>query len=148
MPSDDADRINYVGEVRVLNLVQEVVAKLDHESTLTFVNHGGMGMPKDFMNRMGEHYKRIALRKSMKGKLGVRAGGVVGDGLEVASVREGSAAAQAGLQDGDILLRVNGRNTVDKANLRRALASGLKGDQVTLKVQRGDATVDLTATLQ
>lgn len=148
MPSDDADRINYKGEVRVLNLVQEVVAKLDNESSLTFVNHGGMGMPKDFMTRMGDHYQRIAQRKSMKGKLGVRTGDVIGSGLEVASVREGSAAAEAGLQDGDVLLRVNGRDTIDMDQLRRALAGGLKGEEVSLKVKRGQETVNLTATLQ
>ena len=148
MPSDDADRINYAGEVQVLYLVQAVVAKLDKESSLTFNNLGGMGMPADFMDRMMEHYQRINERKNNKGKLGVRTGGVVGLGLAVDSVRPGSAAAIAGLQDGDVLLIVNGRHTVDMDQLRRALASGLKGEKVTMQVLRGGDKVELTAILQ
>lgn len=148
MPSDDADRINYAGEVKVLNLAQEVIAKLDSESSLTFQNHGGMGMPKDFNSRMMEHYRSISKRKSMKGKLGLTAGDVVGHGLLVQSVREGSAADEAGMQDGDILLAINDRNTVDMMELRRALSSGLKGDEVAVKVLRGETTMKLTAVLK
>ena len=148
MPSDDADRINYVGEVKVLNLAQEVIAKLDSESSLTFKDHGGMGMPKDFNDRMMKHYRSISQRKSMKGKLGVTAGDVVGNGLLVASVRDGSAADAAGMEDGDILLSINERNTVDMMQLRRALAGGLKGDEVNITVLRGETTVKLTAVLK
>ncbi len=148
MPSDDAERINYVGEVKVLNLVQRVIAKLDGAPSLTFRNRGGMGMPEDFMARMNTHYRSIAKRKSMKGKLGVRAGDVVGNGLLVDSVRDGSAAAEAGMKDGDVLLAINDRNTIDMMALRRALASGLKGDEINIKVLRGETTVRLTAVLK
>ncbi len=148
MPSDDADRINYSGEVKVLNLVQTIVAKLDGEAKLTFNNHGGMGMPEDFMDRMMVHYQGIAERKSKKGKLGLRTGDVIGKGLEVSSVRTDSAASAAGLKDGDVLLNVNGRKTIDIDSLRRALAGGLKGEEVALKVLRDGETLDLTAILR
>ncbi len=66
-------------------------------------------------------------------------------GVEVLEVLADSPAAAAGLQKGDRITAVNGET------LSRALADMLRtfapGDTITLGVERGDATVELTVTL-
>ncbi len=147
MPGDDADKINYAGEVRVLSLVTKVVDKLDQSTSLKFVNHGGMGMPADFNTRMRDHYRKIMERSAMKGKLGIRAS-VEGDLLIISSVREASAASEAGVMLGDTLLNVNGRDITSMKTLRMALAGGLRGENVDMVVSRDGTKVALKATLK
>lgn len=148
MPGDDADKINYVGEVKVLSMARDILNILDTQESLTFVDFGGMGMPEDFMDRMRDHYMRISKRKGMKGKLGLRAKEDDLPGLLVETVRDGSAAAAAGLQAGDHVVSINGKETPDLSMLRRALAGGLKGETVEVVAKRGETTLKLTAVLQ
>lgn len=148
MPGDDADKINYEGEVVILEMVRSVLTILDGQESLTYVNKGGMGMPADFMDRMMNHMQMIAKRRSMKGKLGLRAKEDEAPGLLVESVREGSAAAAAGLQAGDHVVSVAGKETPDLMMLRRALAGGLKGETVELRVERDTTKLILSAVLQ
>ncbi|MFK5954991.1 MAG: M28 family peptidase [Planctomycetota bacterium] len=148
MPSDDADKINYKGEVRVLSLARDMLSLLDQQTSLTFVNKGGMGMPADFMDRMSEHYRRISARKALKGKLGLRVSVDEDTGLVVNTVTPGSAAAEAGLEVGDLVLSVAGTETPNMTMLRRALASGLKGDSIELHIARGTTKLHLTAILK
>ncbi len=148
MPSDDADKINYVGEVRVLNLGLQMLQILDQQPHLSFVNLGGMGMPADFMEKMSDHFRMIAARRANKGKLGLRVKVEAEGGLTVKALSAGSAAERAGLQVGDQVLAINQQETPNFDWLRRALASGMKGDVVKIKVRRGEQQLLLSATLQ
>lgn len=147
MPGDDADKINYEGEVRVLNLVNEVIKTLDSASSLEFVKYGGMGMPADFDTRMREHYRHIAERRVMKGKLGIRAD-VAGEILTLSKVTVDSAASESGLMVGDVLLQVNGRDITSMETLRRSLAGGLVGEEVSMIVTRDGVKKTFKATLK
>jgi serine protease Do len=56
----------------------------------------------------------------------------------VASVREGSGAERIGVQEGDLLLAINGRALADAAALRRSVVS-LRGEsRALIVVQRGN----------
>ncbi len=148
MPGDDADKINYKGVAQILTLVRQTIDRLDQQSNLTFRDFGGMGMPKDFNQRMTKHYREISERRAMKGKLGVRAGVEDGSaGLRVESVSTGSGAEAAGLEAGDLLLEINGRATTSLHELRRALGGGLKGDEINLVIERLGKRIELKATL-
>jgi|MDSW01.1.fsa_nt_gb hypothetical protein len=135
MPGDDAHLINYDGEVEILGLVEKVTRQLDKMDSLTFVNYGGMGMPSNFDDKMRNHYRKIMQRSAMKGKLGIRAN-VTEDGLVLSRVSENSAAEEAGLRTGDLLISVNDLKVTSMELLRRALAGGLKGDKVTMVISR------------
>lgn len=70
-----------------------------------------------------------------------------GPGIVVSALVKDGPAARAGVRRGDIVLAVDGQ-TVDRlADIHRALADRKAGDAVALEVQRGDAEVTLTATL-
>ena len=87
-------------------------------------------------------------RRNNKGRLGVRAGEEEGaSGLRVESVRAGSAAEEAGVEAGDLLVEVNGRPTPTLNDLRRALGGGMKGDEVTVAVERRGERIEVKAKL-
>ncbi|MDT9025543.1 S1C family serine protease [Rossellomorea yichunensis] len=70
-------------------------------------------------------------------------------GVVVASVDETSAAAKAGVKEGDVITALNGKAVADVADLRRQLYGDLKvGDKIDLTIFRDgeEMTVSLTLT--
>jgi S1-C subfamily serine protease len=68
-------------------------------------------------------------------------------GALVQSVAAGTPAAAAGLRAGDLITAVDGTAVRGPSGFVAAIAAHNPGDRITLKVQRGSATVTLTATL-
>ncbi|MGY1600851.1 trypsin-like peptidase domain-containing protein [Geodermatophilus sp. SYSU D00815] len=71
----------------------------------------------------------------------------VGAGAEVVSVQEGSAAADAGLQAGDVITAVGDRPVTTSTELTAAVRSATPGEEVTLTVRRGGSTESVQVTL-
>ncbi|HET9947196.1 MAG TPA: trypsin-like peptidase domain-containing protein [Patescibacteria group bacterium] len=72
----------------------------------------------------------------------------VPQGAYVASVVAGSPAEKAGIQQGDIILKVDGTRVDDKNNQVAALISHKKvGQSVTINLWRDNKTMDVTVTL-
>ena len=136
MPGDDIEKINFRGEVEILELIRDVTDILDtHNDALSFHKSPGMAMPADFNQKMMEHYVGISKRNSMRGKLGVSIESAEG-GLKVTRVRENSAADGAGLQTGDLITNVNSREVNSSADLRRAMGGLLRGEEISLSYSR------------
>jgi len=75
-----------------------------------------------------------------KGSEGPRLGIAVeprknGSGLTITNVEQGSAADEAGLRPGDVILEVNRKAISDQAGLQ-SIVRGSKGDPVLLYVER------------
>jgi 2-alkenal reductase len=68
-------------------------------------------------------------------------------GVYVVSVVSGSPADQAGIQQGDIILEINGTKIDANHSLTELLYKYEPGDTVTLKIQRGNNTQDIKLTL-
>jgi serine protease Do len=68
-------------------------------------------------------------------------------GLLVTSVNEGSAAAQAGVKAGDVIVRVNGKDVRSSQDLRQELGEQDAGEEVTLGLQREGRDVEVKAKL-
>ena len=71
----------------------------------------------------------------------------VTEGALVQSVEEGSAAAEAGVQEGDVITAVNGEAVDEEHTLRDRMIAYEAGDTVTLTVLRDGESMDLQATL-
>lgn len=69
------------------------------------------------------------------------------EGALVAGVQPGTPAAAAGLQEGDVILALDGEAVTGPEALSAAVASREPGDEVQLQVWRSEDMVDLTATL-
>lgn len=68
-------------------------------------------------------------------------------GAQVGEVVSGSAAADAGLQVGDIVLGVNGVATRGSADLRAQVIDNPPGSDIVLSILRDGEALDITATL-
>ena len=83
-------------------------------------------------------------------QLGIRASnGTSGTqlGAKVEDITQGSAAAQAGLQKGDLITSIDGTPVVGSESLVAQVRSYEVGKEVTLKVLRGSETLELKVTL-
>ncbi len=68
-------------------------------------------------------------------------------GALVAEVAPNSPAESAGVQAGDVVLRVNGVSITSAGNLRRAIALMKPGQTASLEINRGGKELSLTATI-
>jgi S1-C subfamily serine protease len=68
-------------------------------------------------------------------------------GAEILNVAEGSPAAQAGLQAGDVITDVDGSAIKSASDLRQQVRSRQPGDQVTLTYSRGGNSAQAQVTL-
>lgn len=69
------------------------------------------------------------------------------DGVIVAEVKSGSPADKAGVQQGDVVLTLNGEKVEDSNSLRNKIAATAPGTDITLKIQRKGVEQDIKATL-
>lgn len=69
-------------------------------------------------------------------------------GIYVATVAEGGAASEAGLRKGDIILSVDGVAVNDSATFLEQIGKRRPGDEITLKLRRGEKEITTKATLQ
>ena len=75
-----------------------------------------------------------------------RRGGFLGIGCDdnpcrVTTVREGTAAAKAGLQFGDVITKYNGKPVRTMDELTALIAENQVGDAVTIEIDRGGETI-------
>jgi serine protease Do len=67
--------------------------------------------------------------------------------MQVESVADGGPADTAGIRVGDILLKYNDAELSSQADLRRALGRGEPGENVVLRVRRGEEELDVPVEL-
>jgi aminopeptidase N len=70
-----------------------------------------------------------------------------GSGVRIQAATPGGPAALAGLQAGDVIIRIGGTAITDLRAMSVALKQLAPGDVVTVTVMRGTATVDVKATV-
>ncbi len=71
----------------------------------------------------------------------------VDKGAVVQTVQSGSAADKAGLKEGDVIVKVDGKDISSSDDLRAAIQAEQPGDTMTLQISRGGQTQTVTATL-
>src|SRR5271155_2118732 len=69
------------------------------------------------------------------------------NGALVAKVVPDSAAAQAGVKVGDVILKFNGNPILDAGQLSARVGAAAPGDQASLEIWRDGRTISLTATI-
>lgn len=130
-PSDDADKINYAGEKAVLEVIIQVIEKLDNSPKLAFLPTKNKSMG----------------RSAFKVTMGIMPSYTSNDvGVLVDGVSEGKPAQKAGVQTGDIITRLGDFVIKDVQTYMEALGKFEKGQTVPLKVRRKGEEVALSVT--
>ncbi|MEI7669720.1 MAG: M20/M25/M40 family metallo-hydrolase [Pseudomonadota bacterium] len=130
-PTDDADKLNYKKEAEILELELRIIDSLNSKGTLTFAR------TKESESTGAPTYKV---------KLGIIPDYMYeGVGLRVDGVDDGLVASKAGIQKGDIIIKVGDFTISDIHIYMKALGSITKGDTVIIIVKRGDEEKKLSA---
>ncbi|MBA2423460.1 MAG: M20/M25/M40 family metallo-hydrolase [Chitinophagales bacterium] len=128
-PSDDADKINYTAEAKIIRLIDSIIMVLDVKGTLPYskTKESDGGDIPQFKVRLGIIPDYL----------------FDGVGLRVDGVSEGNPASLAGIKKGDIILSIGEFPVADIMTYMKALAGFNKGDKATVIVKRGDMNSEL-----
>ncbi|QRR01008.1 M20/M25/M40 family metallo-hydrolase [Dyadobacter sandarakinus] len=122
--SDDPDKINYEGEARILSLIAKLVEQLDKEAA-----------EPEFVTTSNPHANATA--SSFKVTMGVMPDySYTGKGLRIDDVSKARPAEQAGIQAGDVITRLAGKEISDIYDYMEILGHHEKGDQVDAEFLR------------
>lgn len=121
-PTDDADKINYPGMLRVARYIEAVITTLNDSTRITFTKTADADS---------------ADTPRFKVTLGVVPDYMYdGKGLRIDGVTEGKPAAEAGLKKGDVVIRLGDQEVPDMMGYMKALGMFKKGDSTQVMVLR------------
>jgi len=136
--------VNFKGEVVGINTA---VARGDNS---TAANNIGFAVSTKEVLRVVELLRKQANGETRKeGYLGVgltdRDDG--GQGAVIANVQSGSPAAQAGVNEGDVILAINDEPITGRAGMIAIVRDALPDETITMKLERGKEIITVKATL-
>jgi aminopeptidase YwaD len=131
-PGDDADKINYAGELQVIKYIYSIIEATQKKDKLAFLKTREQTMAKSsFKVTMG-----LMLDYTYSG----------GDGIKVDGVSDNRPAQKAGIKAGDIITQLGDYKFADVNDYMKALGKFSKGETTKAKVKRGaeEITVEIT----
>jgi hypothetical protein len=127
-PSDDADRINYDGQLNIVNYINSIINNLNKEN------------------------QKLAFLKTREPQMGTRAFSVTmgimpdytfsGTGVRADGVTEGRPASKAGLKAGDVIIQIGEYSVSSVETYMQTLGKFKKGDKTKVKFKRGNETIE------
>ncbi len=105
----------------------------------------GFAIPSDKAKQVADDL--MAGKKVSHPALGVSVANAENGGALVSTVTKDSAAAKAGLQQGDVISSANGKSIGDSDDLVAAVQAGQVGEKMTIEFTRGGEKKQATATL-
>lgn len=131
-PSDDADKINYEGEVEVLKVIVKVIESLDNQPKLAFLQ------TKSSMQTS---------RSSFKVTLGIMPSYTSDEaGLRVDGVTDGRPAQKAGIMAGDVITQMGDVAVNDIQDYMKALGTFEKGQTIQITFKRKGEVMSVPVT--
>lgn len=126
-PSDDADKINYVGMLKIIRFIQQMIEANKNNQKLTFT-------------KTREQQTSTSARFSVS--MGIMPDySYTGSGVRVDGVSENRPAKKAGILAGDIVKQLGEHKTSSVESYMQALSKFKKGDTTTTIVLRGDKEI-------
>ncbi|MGN6539210.1 MAG: M20/M25/M40 family metallo-hydrolase [Ginsengibacter sp.] len=121
-PTDDADKINFVGELRVIEYIENILKETNKNEKLAFSKTREPQMQTaNFTVSLG------FMPDYTYSGTGVRADGII----------DGKIAQKIGMKPGDVITRLGDFTVTDINNYMTALSKFKKGDSTKLTVMRG-----------
>ncbi len=121
-PSDDADKINYEGILKIVHFIERLTGELDVEEKLAFTKtQDSSGDNPRFSVSLG-----VVPDYLYDGK-----------GMRIDGVSEGKPAQAVGMEKGDIVIKLGDSTIVDMMSYMRALGAFKPGDRTIVEYKRG-----------
>ncbi|MEO7316756.1 MAG: M20/M25/M40 family metallo-hydrolase [Ginsengibacter sp.] len=122
-PGDDVEKINLLGQYRILQYIMDLLSKTNKGDKLTFL--------KTKEPQMGSGVRFTV-------SLGVMPDYTYsGSGVHIDGVIDGRIADKAGIKTGDVIVKIGDFGLTDVNEYMTALSKFKKGDSTTVKVKRG-----------
>ncbi|PHN03863.1 peptidase M28 [Flavilitoribacter nigricans DSM 23189 = NBRC 102662] len=129
-PADDSGLINYNGLMEVTDYIMALLEQLDDDAKLAF------SKTKD----ESEDDQKVS---KFKVTLGVMPDYVhSGTGMRIDAVLDDKPAQKAGIQDGDVVIRIGDMEVKDIYGYMEGLSHYKSGDKAKVKVKRGDKELE------
>jgi aminopeptidase YwaD len=133
-PSDDFDQINYNGEAKIITFIQQIIKKSWGRGKLIFTKTKEQAMDN-------KHTIRVSL-------------GIMpdytfsGEGIKADGVSDGKPAQKAGLQAGDVIIKVDEWKVTDMKSYMKILSEEKlhKGYTTTVTIKRNNEILTLPIT--
>ena len=125
--SDDADKINFAGEVRVVDLAERAARAIaDRATKLTFTKVAVSTVARSASAGNGAYFGSIP-----------DMGGGDETGMRLSGVSPGGPAEKAGLMAGDLIVEFAGKPVKNIYDYTDAIGAQKPGDAITVVVLRG-----------
>jgi C-terminal processing protease CtpA/Prc len=123
-PSDDADKLNYEGMQAISDYVFDIVSSLNQKGKLSFqrTKDESANTAADFKVTLGVIPDYLFSEK----------------GMRIDGTREGRPAANAGMKQGDIILKIGDIEVTDMMSYMGALGKFEKGQKTPVTFKRGE----------
>lgn len=122
-PSDDAERINYSGQLNIVNYINSIISNLDKQN-----------QKLAFLKTREQQVSTTAFRVT----LGIMPDYTYdGTGVRADGVTEGRPGAKAGLKTGDVIVQLGEHPVNSMETYMQALNKFKKGDKTKVKYKRG-----------
>jgi hypothetical protein len=145
-PTDTADKINYDGVAQVARMSVELIDGLAQMPKSKYIDEADKGSMMSPM-AAGTGGEVEGGRRASLGVVPEYGGEEDGKGVKIGGTTAGTAAEKAGLQAGDVVLKLGDQPTGTLMELSTALNSHKPGDKVKLTYRRGDKEITTEVTL-
>jgi hypothetical protein len=139
VPEDDADKIDADGLVKVATVSREVLEYLaDRPNPMPFTGS----------NKKEESSKQTGTKTERRASTGAMPDfAYSGEGVRIAGVSDGSAAAKANLMKGDVIVAFDGKPVKNLTDYSNFLKEHNPGDTVKLTIDRNGEMKEVSVTL-
>ncbi|MEO5909110.1 MAG: M20/M25/M40 family metallo-hydrolase [Ginsengibacter sp.] len=121
-PTDDVDKINFVGEYRIMQYIENILEKTNATGKISFL--------KTREPQMGSAHFTVSLGFMPDYTFS-------GTGVKVDAIIDGKIAQKAGMKAGDVITQLSNFKVTDINNYMTALSKFKKGDAAKVTVLRG-----------
>ena len=126
-PSDDAEKINYTGELMLIKYIYNVIEKTNDKGKLAFTKTREA-------QQMG--------KRSFSVSMGIMPDYTFsGSGVRADGISEGKPAEKAGLKTGDVIIQIGDFKIPDVQGYMQTLGKFKKGDATKVIVKRGNEEI-------
>lgn len=126
-PTDDADKINYTGELMVVKYIYDVIDHINKKGKLSFTK---------------TRETQAQGKRSFTVSLGIMPDYTYsGSGVRADGISEGKLAQKVGIKAGDIIVQIGDYKVPDVQGYMQVLSKFNKGDATKVKVKRGNEEI-------